>query len=60
MIQDLPIEIFKPSIENKTTIKDMVEAGLFYGHNKTTKSSQSFAIRLVSKHSFAIWTSTKL
>jgi small subunit ribosomal protein S2 len=54
MIQDLPIEIFKPSIENKTAIKDMMEAGLFYGHNKTTNHPKALPYVLVSKHSFAI------
>ncbi len=54
MIQDLPIEIFKPSIENKTIIKDMMEAGLFYGHNKTTNHPKALPYVLVSKHSFAI------
>lgn len=54
MIQDLPIEIFKPSIENKAAIKDMMEAGLFYGHNKTTNHPKALPYVLVSKHSFAI------
>jgi small subunit ribosomal protein S2 len=54
MTQDLPIEIFKPNIENKTIIKDMMEAGLFYGHNKTTNHPKALPYVLVSKHSFAI------